>query len=101
LIFGTAAGRVSFYRNNRGSLDVIGFVDKNREKQGQVLFGKVIYAPARLSELVFDQIIIAGDYYQEIYPQLVNELAISADKISVFFHHQTKPGFFQRLRSRL
>lgn len=101
LIFGTGAGGVNFYRNSRGSLDVIGFVDNNREKQGQALFGKVIYAPARLSELVFDQIIIASDYYQEIYPQLVNELAISVDKISVFFHHQTKPGLFQRLRSRL
>lgn len=101
LIFGTGAGGVNFYRSNRGSFNVIGFLDNNREKQGQALFGKVIYAPARLSELVFDQIIIASDYYQEIYPQLVNELAVSAEKVSVFFNHQTTPGFFQRLRSRL
>ena len=101
LIFGTGAGGVNFYRNSRGNLNVVGFLDNNRDKQGQELFGKTIYAPARVSELAFDQIIIASDYHQEIYPQLVNELAVSAAKIEVFSHHQATPGFFQRLRSRL
>ena len=101
LIFGTGAGGINFYKSCRSRYSVIGFVDNNRQKQGQTLFGKTIHGPHDLSELLFDQIIIASDYYREIHPQLVNELAICASRVSVFHRQLTVFGPFQRLKAHV
>lgn len=101
LIFGTGAGGINFYKSCRGRYKVIGFLDNNQQKQGQTLFGKDIHAPQNLGNLVFEKIIIASDYYQEIHHQLVDELAVSEDKVSVFNTQITAPGLFQRWGSRL
>ena len=101
LIFGTGAGGINFYKSCRGRYNVIGFLDNNQQKQGQTLFGKTVHSPQCLSELTFDQIIIASDYYREIYPQLVNELAIREEQISIFHRQLKAPGPFQRLTASL
>ncbi len=101
LIFGTGAGGVNFYKTCRGRFQVQGFVDNNVQKQGQHLFGKLIYAPRELVNLDFDTVIIASDYHAEIYPQLL-ALGICETKIDIF-HHQFRQqtSAAQRLRSRL
>lgn len=101
LIFGTGAGGINFYKSSRGRYNVIGFLDNNQQKHGQSLFGKTIYSPQSLSELHFDQIIIASDYYREIYPQLVDELAVREEQISIFHRQLEAPGPAQRLSACL
>lgn len=101
LIFGTGAGGTNFYKSCRGRYNVVGFLDNNQQKHGQVLFGKPIHNPHRLNDLSFDQIIIASDYYREIYPQLVNELAIREEQISIFHKQLTAAGPLQRLTTHL
>jgi capsular polysaccharide biosynthesis protein len=101
LIFGTGSGGSHYYKGCRSRYNVIGFLDNNQQKHGQVLFGKTIYAPGQLNSLVFDQIIIASDYYREIYPQLINELAIAEEKISIFHKQLSSPRIRERLTVRL
>ncbi|MGE7959602.1 glycosyltransferase family 61 protein [Pseudomonas sp. NPDC089530] len=103
LIFGTGAGGVNFYKYNRRRYRVLGFVDNNQQKQGQRLFGKLIHAPQQLSALVFDKIIIASDYYREIYPQLTEKLAIAEHKVEVFHGAQihSQLPLLQRLGKHL
>jgi capsular polysaccharide biosynthesis protein len=101
LIFGTGAGGVNFYKSCRGRYKVIGFLDNNQQKHGQTLFGKRIHAPQTLGNLAFEHIIIASDYFREIQLQLVNELAVSKDKISTFHEQPVVPSRFQILRSRV
>ncbi|HEY4319058.1 MAG TPA: glycosyltransferase 61 family protein [Herbaspirillum sp.] len=102
LIFGTGAGGVSFYQRARSRYKVVGFLDNNRQKQGQALFGKVIYAPQTIDQLLFDKIIIVSDYYREIYQQLIGELAVSEQKVSVFQQASQEPSSaWQRWRKRL
>jgi capsular polysaccharide biosynthesis protein len=84
LIFGTGAGGVYFFQNNGSRYDVVGFLDNNRQKQGQSLFGRPIHAPAQIDALSFDRIIIASDYYLEIYTQLTEVLAVHELRIEVF-----------------
>jgi capsular polysaccharide biosynthesis protein len=84
LIFGTGAGGTSFYKRCRGRYNIIGFLDNNPQKHGQRLFNKTIYAPHSLPQLAYDKIIIVSDYYREIHQQLIQEFAISEQKISVF-----------------
>lgn len=102
LIFGTGAGGVSFYKRARSRYKVVGFLDNNRQKQGQALFGKPVYAPQAIDRLLFDKIIIVSDYYREIHQQLIGELAVSEQKISVFQGaSQPPPSFWQRWRKQL
>ncbi|WP_236713316.1 glycosyltransferase family 61 protein [Pseudomonas sp. Root329] len=100
MIFGTGAGGVNFYKSSRGRQKVIGFLDNNQQKQGGLLFGKTIYAPRQLTDLSFDKIIIASDYYREIQSQLIDEFAISEDKITVYWPDPAKCSRLQSLRKR-
>jgi len=101
LIFGTGAGGVNFYKFCRDCHTVIGFLDNNQEKQGCRLFEKNIYAPEQLSDLSFDQIIIASDYYVEIEKQLIDEFAISKHQIIVHSARSTRVSRLQFLRARV
>jgi capsular polysaccharide biosynthesis protein len=101
LIFGTGAGGVNFYKSSRGRQKVIGFLDNNQQRQGCLLFGKTIYAPRQLADLSFDKIIIASDYYREIQRQLIDEFAISEDKVTVYEPGPAKRSRLQSFRKRL
>lgn len=99
LVFGASVGGINFCKGHGRRYDVLGFVDNSAQKHGQHLLGKLIYAPHELSQLDFDKVIIASDYYREIFPQLIN-LGIADAKIDI--HH---PGLMdmslsQRLRNR-
>lgn len=98
LIFGAGSGGVNFYKSCRGRFRVLGFVDNSSQKQGQRLFGKPVYAPGELAQLDFDKIIIASDYYVEIYPQLISQ-GIPDSKVDIF-HQQasTSTSIWQRAR---
>jgi hypothetical protein len=100
LVFGTGAGGVNFYKNCRDRQNVIGFLDNNPQKQGDLLFRKKIYGPQQLITLSFDKIVIASDYYQEIQKQLIEELTISEDKITVHWPSQERCSRLQFLRKR-
>ncbi|UZE28255.1 glycosyltransferase family 61 protein [Pseudomonas asplenii] len=99
LIFGTGSGGINFYKSSRRRLRILGFVDNNSQRQGQKLFGKLIYAPHELAQLTFDKVIIASDYYVEIYPQLIG-LGLTKTQVEIF-HQQAiqNTSVFQRLRS--
>jgi hypothetical protein len=101
LIFGTGTGGVNFYKSCRDRQKVIGFLDNNPQKHGQLLFGKTICAPEQLTDLSFDKIIIASDYHHEIKKQLMEEFAINEDKITVYWPSQANPSRLQFLRQRV
>ena len=84
LIFGTGSGGINFFNSCRSRYRVIGFLDNNKQKQGEKLFGLMIYSPLSLKDLTFDKIFIASDYYIDIHSQLVNQLMIDERKVEVF-----------------
>lgn len=85
LIFGAGSGAINFYRLNKKQYNIVGFLDNNSQKQGQLLFNKKIYSPDELSNIDYDRIIIASDYYREIYEQLVEQLGLNEKKIDIFY----------------
>ncbi|MEO3678958.1 glycosyltransferase 61 family protein [Rheinheimera sp. FR7-31] len=96
LIFGTGAGGASFYQQQRRHFKVVGFVDNNPEKQGNRFCGKQVYSAGEINKLAADLIIIASDYHQEIYHQLVKLLHVPPDKIALFHQFQSRSTFWQR-----
>ena len=101
LIFGTGAGGITFYKRCRHRCRVIGFLDNNQQKQGQLLYRHPIYAPKELSQLTFDKIIIASDYHKEMYEQLTKVLAVGEEKIKVFHACSLKhSSWLQRIKEK-
>ncbi|MCE2571537.1 glycosyltransferase family 61 protein [Motilimonas eburnea] len=84
-IFGTGAGGVNFFKEHQSKFDVIGFIDNNNDKQGKKIFGRLVYAPEQALSIDFEKIIIASDYYKEIFIQLTQSLKIDEEKIVNFF----------------
>lgn len=76
LIFGAGSGGGDYYRRIHKTYNVIGFLDNSKARQGNIFFGKTIYSPDDIGNLVFDKIIIASDYYREILQQLKSELGV-------------------------
>jgi hypothetical protein len=84
LVFGAGAGGVNFYKQQKGNYEVVGFLDNDKQKHGRRLFGRTIFSLEELSSLRFEKIFIASDYYIEIFDQLVSELGIDENAISIF-----------------
>lgn len=85
LIFGAGAGGVAFYEAYHFRYNIIGFLDNNLQRQGNQIYKKPVFSPVEVHHLMFDLIIIASDYYKEIYEQLTKELVVNENKIK-FFH---------------
>ena len=98
LIFGASSGGVNFYNSQRRRYQVLGFIDNDTKKQGQHLLGHLIYGPGELNQLGFDKIIIASDYFDAIFPQLL-ELGISNTRIDVYHPGTRGSSLIRRLRS--
>lgn len=101
LIFGTGSGGVNFFNSCRSRYRVVGFLDNNKQKHGEKLFGLKIYSPLMLKDLSFDKIIIASDYYIDIHNQLVNQLMVNEEQVEVF--HSGEAVFlsgWQRLKNK-
>ena len=83
LIFGAGeAGKAAFNRLKK-TVNVIGFLDNDKAKVGNLLFKKKIYSPAELGQLSYDRIVIASMFHPEIMAQLIGELKVPVDKIGI------------------
>ncbi|MEY8332170.1 FkbM family methyltransferase [Lachnospiraceae bacterium 47-T17] len=53
--------------------DVVGFIDNNEEKREKEFFGKKVFPPSFLSEVMTDKIVILTASYEEIKMQILKE----------------------------
>jgi capsular polysaccharide biosynthesis protein len=84
LIFGTGSGGHYLYNSIQNQKEIIGFLDNNLSKHGTKFCGKNIFNPLSIPNLNFDRIIIASDYYKEIFQQLTEELGVTEQKIGLY-----------------
>ena len=82
IIFGTGRGGENIFQKENHANKVLAFVDNSSAKQGTHYLGKCVIAPNEISNLVFDEVIIASQYFDEICTQLV-ELKIPPEKITL------------------
>ena len=100
-IFGAGeAGKTAFNRLKK-TVNIIGFLDNDKAKVGNLLFKKKIYSPAELGQLSYDRIVIASMFHPEIMAQLVGELKVPVDKITIAVAENNKNTILTRLVSRL
>jgi len=96
VIFGAGAAGLAAYKKLKQSFNVIAFAD-NKLFGGEA-FGHKIVHPNTLATLVFEQVYIASEYFEQIQRQLVGELGIAQERIQVLPASMIKPLSFNDSR---
>lgn len=94
LIFGIGSS-FSFYVGDHkdyfNNIEILAFVDNNKQKWGGIFFDKKIISPENIYKYDYDAILICSVYEEEIYEQLVYKIKISKEKI------YTRKSFFEQI----
>lgn len=100
LIFGTGSSAERFEEILDPSINIIAYLDNNSTKWGKYRNEKKIIPPSLIDNFDYDYIVIASQYNETIYSQLLN-MGINSDKIFQFykFHIISNNPFEKRLRS--
>ena len=82
VVFGTGKGGKLVFKQYSKESNVLAFCDNAVEEQGSYLFRKKIIAPSELVQLKFDQILIASQYSDSIFVQLI-KMQVDPEKIKI------------------
>lgn len=90
IIWGTGVRAVNFYKFYETSrqyqpIEIVGFIDNNPGKWGEMFLGNKIYSPQEIKKLNFDYIDIWMKDVGNVKKQLVEELGIEEEKIKSCF----------------
>ena len=84
VIFGAGEmGRLA-YESPKTKLNICAFIDNDKKKYSSYIDDLPIKPPLELQNLNPSKIIIASEYFEQIWQQLVVDLAIHENRISVF-----------------
>ncbi len=93
LIFGLSYHGRAVYRSlDRNIYDIVGFLDNNIEKKGQVFGSAEVYHPRDIDIVDFDMVIISGRYIDSMTRQLVDDLFVDEEKIIVMGRSEIIPN---------
>jgi hypothetical protein len=84
IVFGTGSGAIDFRARIKKTHNIVAFIDNDSEKQGKSLFGSPIYGPSEIGKISCSVIVVASDYFDDIYIQLSNNVMFK-DKELLFF----------------
>jgi len=81
LIFGASEGGRKVTRMlKEDNIEILAYVDNDKEKIGQKINGKEVISPEKINEFNYNYILIASMYFNEIIDQLTN-MGISKSRI--------------------
>jgi len=81
MVLGTGTGYISIkHYINFNNVNIIAFIDNNKNKQGKIFDGKKIISMEESKNYNYDYIVIASQYYSEITKQIL-AFGINKDKI--------------------
>ncbi|MCI1477716.1 MAG: chemotaxis protein [Clostridium beijerinckii] len=80
IVFGTGSTASTLNSILNGNTNVLCYIDNDKRKWGQEFSSKLILEPKEINNLDYDFIVIASQYNEEIYSQLIN-MGISKNAI--------------------
>jgi len=83
IIFGAGSFGRNFYDLNKDNFHVLAFIDNNKKIQGLHIDIIQILPPEKIYLLEFDEVVIASMYAVQIRGQLLKEILIPEEKISI------------------
>jgi hypothetical protein len=91
IIFGASLSGKSALKTVAESFEIIAFIDNAALKQETMICNIPVYAASKIPYLVFDKILIASEFAEKIYEQLITEYNIDPNKIVELPNRITKP----------
>jgi hypothetical protein len=91
IIFGASLSGKNALKTVAESFDIIAFIDNASLKHGTVSSNIPVYAASKIPQLVFDKILIASEFAEKIYEQLITEYNVDPNKIVELPNRITKP----------
>ncbi len=90
IIFGASLSGKNAIKIVSESFEVIAFIDNAPARQGTTISNIPVYGAAKISQLLFDKILIASEFAEKIHEQLINEYSIDPDNIIELPNRVTK-----------
>lgn len=89
LMFGTGSGAANALKLVDEGVEIIGFIDNNKDKQGMIFQNKKIYAPEEILSMEYSKIVICSVAILQIKEQLIS-IGIDESKIvdKMYFHER-------------
>ena len=81
LLFGAGPGALVYMENTAEQREFIGFLDNDQAKHGKHYQGLLIYPPASINTLQFDQVVITTQWALAVQKQLLDELGVPTAKV--------------------
>lgn len=94
VIFGAGQAGLAAIKNVSADCHIVAICDNDKNKVGEVLEGVEIVAPDTLSELDFEQILVASEYSEQICQQLHAMPDMQSKEIIVLSASSIKPFHF-------
>jgi hypothetical protein len=94
VIFGAGQAGLAAKKNLQSEYQILAFCDNDPAKANTLLENLPVIAPQNLVTTDFDLVMIASEYFEQIYQQLVDVLAIPTTRIRVLSASQIKSFHF-------
>lgn len=103
-LWGTGSVAETFLRQCQtiSQYEILGFIDNNFEKQGNIFGGFPVYAPEILGKSQTDRVVILSDSYEEIYQQIMETYPAMEPKIENknFFYKESLLKRYERTKDK-
>lgn len=103
VIFGTGQGAVNTLEHlDPKKTEILCFLDSQREKQGQLFFGKPIIAPEAVSNLDYDYILIGSITYFHEMKNILRQAKVPGDRVySLLKDRSAHDKVFRQMNQRI
>lgn len=94
LIFGAGVAGLNAVSHLQADHKILGFVDNDVNKQQSGVNGFQVWSPKQMSQLVYDAIYVASEFFEKIQLQLT-ELGVEKNKVKVLPAHMLASRLFE------
>jgi capsular polysaccharide biosynthesis protein len=96
IVFGTGSAAINFVKRNKKTHRVVGYMDNNSAKHGGKLNGVSIFSPDDINKFPSINVVIASDFYDEIYVQLKENKQFLQTNIIFYRSLETSMPFIEK-----
>ncbi|MGD6940726.1 CDP-glycerol glycerophosphotransferase family protein [Cytobacillus gottheilii] len=101
IIFGTGSCCIeTLTKIDHNKVEIIGFMDNDKQKQHRTFNGKYVYNPESITSLNYDLILIASEYSAEIINQLL-DMKVDIRKVIPVLHPQFTKQLDEKYKEKL
>jgi capsular polysaccharide biosynthesis protein len=96
IVFGTGSAAIKYVKGIMRTHEIIGFLDNNIKQHGKKLNGISIYPPDKIQSFPGVNVVVASDFFDEIYAQLQKDENFKHTNIIYYRSLKTEEPFAEK-----